>query len=348
MNTSLHLKQIKRLFIRSIKQEISRISDLFYLHEKISLKLTDQQKGVVKRMCGKTIAKYLIIDGREIKYTEKDIDSYNDVLYLKVDRISRYSIMCIQHWVKVCDELGGKIFILCDNRKLERKILKEIEFSNMDFSIIKSNRKELKYLGKFMYSYYWKNVAYAHLTPFYLSQKYKVNKFWAIDADDTTILAEPKIIAEYLKNVEKRAIEDKISAFSLDMWRSRLPYDIWTFGIAFLYDTNNFMKIFENTKSRDWMIEYGTKRGINLNVANIDNYLAYLGDTGQLNTKTYYLKDVEFIHWDDVLEDRICSQLYYWNNNKLHLPIETAVPQSDFPNKKGSYELKDGSIEIGL
>lgn len=334
-----HSRDLKRFAKRATHQYWSKIVNFFYFYEDIPIKLLCNKKGGVIRYFGKT-NKYYYIDNNEKSFQKDPISG--KPIFLKIDRISKYTLMCVQHWVHVSNELGCDIYFVCDNKKLERLILKEIEFKKLNFKFVPSARNQLRYLGAYMYSYYWRNATYAHLTPFFIAKQLGIKRFWAIDGDDTTFLNSPKIVADNLVRAEKYAIDNDLAAFSLDMWTSRSPYDSWTMGIMFINDIVNFFSIFEETKSRDWIKEFGQKRNINIKVANLDHFFTHLNDIGKIKAKAFYFENTTFIHWDDNIpgiKSKICTQIFHWENNKLYLPMFGAVPQTGV-NYDVEYDVK--------
>lgn len=254
---------------------------------------------------------------------KKNINSEKPIFYLKINSEYYYATICMQHWVDVAREMNAKCIIICDKESVYRNILSSVEFYDLDVTFIKSLRKALNNVIKNVTSEIWEKAGFAHLTTLFHAQKYNIQSFWNIDADDTMLLMPAKDIANYLKNIENYAKEKNISLFSLDMWRSRTRSKAWTFGITYTQNIEEQIGIIKKASST-WKKDYVN----NDNGLNVDWYMTYLKNTNQLNIETFYIENSHFIHWcrrGDFLINILGAYLCTWNNGEVLFPIVRQV-----------------------
>ncbi len=249
----------------------------------------------------------------------------NTIIYFKINRISKYSLKCIQGWINIANELGYRFIFVCDNNILRYQIYRNCYFDHLNFSFIKSKRIKLFRVKKNLYNKFWKKATIAHLTPFYCAKKANIVNHWDIDADDTLFLIDAKKGAQILKAAEKIAIEKDINAFSLDMWRSKSNGVHWSLGILFIHDTIDFMNIFKNENSLEWTEKYKDYDC----AFNLDWYMSYLKKYKNIKIDTFYVENCYFIHFGELLFSLYNSWICLWKNNKIIYPILKYIYKSD-------------------
>ncbi len=289
---------------------------LFYI-EKISLK---QEKLRNFKFLNFTLIKYRT-NGREynIEYFPKTKEIINkDVpfFYLKVNSYSEYTIKALQHWIDIINYMNGDFIIICDKDRLKKFILKEVKFYNENIKFIKSIKKPLRKIVKEIITGFWAKAAHAHLTTFFHAQKYKIQEFWNVDADDTIIAASPKEVACLLKKVEQYAIDNDISLFSYDMWRSRTRAKAWTFGVTYTRNNSQLVELFKKA-DRKWQKDY-----INCDQAlNIDWFCTYLKNNNLAKIETFYFENCYFLHMGDFIFDPVGKFISCFKSNKVIFPL---------------------------
>lgn len=239
------------------------------------------------------------------------------VFYLKTNRSDEAALMCMQYWLNIANFMDADIYIICDKKEIEYKLLKNVTFKNQNIKFIKSAVNPLKKIIKNICSKCWEKAGYAHLTTFYHSLKNGIHNYWNIDADDTTLLCRPSISAEIMQKVAQYADENEINAFSLDMWRSRSHGKHWSFGITYQKNNIDWFKIFNSNKDRKWQKNYENQTTI----YNVDFYFNYLLEYVKLKIENWYVEDLYFLHWGNFFLHVIQSSLCHWKEGKLTFPI---------------------------
>lgn len=234
--------------------------------------------------------------------------------YLKVNRYSDYTLMCIQQWVDVAIYLGREIIIISDNPQLNNSIEKHIR--PYSFVILPGRQDELIKLSNTIVEEKWIGAACAHLLPIIHSKSKGVQKYWAIDADDTQFMLKTERIAELIEKVEQAGDESDYSMISLDVWYSRSNNKHWTFGIV--YANNNFCIDDINPVNNKKWNEY---RISETNIT-IDLYFTFLRKEKVLSLGTFYVNNVYFAHYGQnfITKAGNCS-LYFWNKGHVFFPI---------------------------
>lgn len=246
------------------------------------------------------------------------------VFFLKVNKFNVYTFINLQHWIDIVELLGADFFIICDNPILKKHILKNIVFPNLDVKFIKSCKcNKLKKIVKNVATGLWGNATYAHLTSFYYADKFNINYFWNIDADDTFFSLPPENCAELLKQVKDYSINNKIDVFSLDMWRSCTFDRHWSFGVTFVNNKNNsnsILNLIQDTCKNNWQEKYA-KYVVEYN---LDWFFNYLKDNKLLGIETFYVENCMFFHCADFY-NTIGGPISYWHNGKIYYPILLSV-----------------------
>ncbi len=263
---------------------------------RVKVHSADGSDFYVKRFRGRTVG--------QLDELRKD----RPVIYFKINRYEDYTLQCIQEWINVANELDYDFFFVCDNNKLRYDIIRRCYFKDKNIRFIESMRSELKEVASHLCTPKWLNATYAHLTPFYHAKKNGIRRFWNIDADDTTICAEPKQTAALLKEAEKMSLERGYSAYALDMWRSKTNSVHWSLGVFFVNEITDFVSVFEKEESLAWtktLEEYDRN-------FNLDWYMTYLKNTSGIKIGTFYPDNTYFIHWGNFVLNVSGCWVNYW------------------------------------
>lgn len=295
------------------------------LFEKIKLHTMDSTKSRVILVLGKPLVYY-----QRAHFFKSFTFAWNlpvkntsiPVFYLKVNRLADYTLPCIQHWINVINNMGADFYFLCDNKKLQNEILRWICFPNMNVKFISSSKcSQLRKIVKNISTRFWIKATYAHLTTFFHAKKTGVRSFWNIDADDTFFAMPIEKLSKYLKKVEEYAEAYNISAFSLDMHRSRTFGRHWSFGITFTRMSIDWFHILEQNTDSKWQKLYD-KYDYEFN---LDWFFTYLRDYKNLKIESFYLDNTMFIHWGNFLLNIIGAAVFSWENNRVKFPIILGV-----------------------
>ena len=263
-----------------------------------------------------------------------------ETFYLKVNRFDAYVFRCVQHWIDIINELNADFYIICDKPDLEISILSCVRFKNKNIKFLKSIKKPLHKIVENIATSQWINATYAHLTPFYHAKQHNLNNFWNIDADDTMFSLYADKVANILKRVKIYAEQEHIDAFSLDMHTSRTHGKHWSFGICYVNNTNkDWFKIYNNNKNTEWRNNYLTYDW----QFNLDWFFTYLRDEKIAKIKSFYVDNIQFIHFGDFLWNTIDSGVYHFKNNRIIFPMLLDV----FGTAKfGDIPIWSGDIKI--
>lgn len=285
---------------------------------------------------GKNFSKFLLFD----KFAQKEQE---DVFYLKVNKAEGYALPFLSHWVSIIPE-NAKIFIIVDDKRIQEKIIKKIEFKNRKVYFIKSvrNNKLKRFLKNAKFDKSWYNAACAHLTTFYHSQKHNIRTFWNIDADDTLMCLEPQKAYSCLQKVSNYAKEKNIDAFSLDFYYSRGAgkFNHWSFGVTHIINNKtldyllsfacpDWFEMFEGIKPRnfDWYMNYikATLKDYKICAYSINNLL-FLHDTAFFSAG--WLSFMQYKN--DVIEYPIFKKFYELNDIGLaYVPLHNDIIKFD-------------------
>lgn len=251
------------------------------------------------------------------------LESERPVVYLTVNKLSDYTILCIQQWIDVIYYMKSDFYFICDNKQLEYRILKEVVFYGTDIKFMPSMKRRLKSICKTVATEKWKNAACAHLTSFYHAKDRGILRFWKIDADDTFICCKPQKIAEALHKVRCSADEKNVEIISLDMWRSRTQGRHWTWGVAYVNTENtDFCKICSENTDLSWANSGQYPYRVYKQETNIDWFFTYLKIHKKIAIETFYIENAIFVHWGNFLQaPRMVAAIYYWSQKKLLFPV---------------------------
>ena len=216
------------------------------------------------------------------------------MFYLKVNIDESYTLPCLEKWVRVAELKGDDYLIICDNKKLEERIVSSGRFlENIKKKIIPSD-ESVSYLSELHLGENWYKAGNAHLTTFSLAQKSNLENFWNIDADDIMFLMNDEDLCAHLSAVEDYTKKNQIDMFSLDIWHTHSHGLHWSFGVTFIQNTKNWFKLLENQdfnfkKELDSLIN-------NKNLYNLDWLFTILNLKKVVKAETFYSEDKSFIH----------------------------------------------------
>ena len=296
------------------------------IFEKIKINIKDG-KSYQYRLFGIPIFQYdkfkdSKITLKNLIHFSPKIKNNEPVFYLKVNRNEDYTFSCLQHWINTVEMMGADYYILCDKPKLERSILKRIVFPNSNIKFLKSCRDNnlKKYVDKIA-TKFWAKAAYAHLTTFLHAKNNGFQSFWNVDADDTTFTVMPEKCIQILKKAENYAKDNKIDAFSFDMWNSRTKNVHWSFGITYTQMNKDWFDIFDKNIKIDWKTKYSSYA----TEWNADFFFTHLRDTGEATIQQFYVDNLIFIHWGSFMINIIGSNICQFKNGKIIYPIISKI-----------------------
>lgn len=334
-----HKKNIMRFMKRDLWKKINYLRCIIIPYEKISCKVFGGHVKII-RVFG---CNCLFIDSKGlISWKEKirSVSNLENVMYLKVDRISKYTFHCIQHWLDVAHHINRKVVIVCDNKVLEKQIMRKCVLTT-DTVFLKSYGREISNIADLAYTGYWKKPAYAHLTPFYHAYKNNISNAWMIDGDDTSFLHTPMFVSDSLIKVENIAQNEQIDGFSLDMWWSVTNQSHWTFGVAYFRGCNHIWKVFNSFHGvkEQWINELNETAKTRRSIFNADDFINYFRVKNLLKIESFFIDNTRFMHWDDPLGSEWfnCCQFFEWRDGKLYMPLNDSV--DEIIDRKGEYNL---------
>ena len=249
------------------------------------------------------------------------------VFYLKVNRVDYYVLWCIQQWIYVVDLLDADFYFVCDNPKLENKILENIRFRNVNIKFLRSETESLEKYVDLIAIPCWRKACAAHLTTFLHAKENGYKRFWNIDADDTMFLMSPNKTADMLLRAEECAEADKIDILSLDMWYSLSKGRHWSFGVSYVNNEIDWFALLKPDENADW------KQKISSDNYNADWYFTYLRNNGR-NIQTFYVDNCSFIHWGKFEPHELCSNISNWTAGKLVYPISQCLYDEKFAERE--------------
>ncbi len=292
------------------------------IFEKIKINIRNGKIRQI-RFCDIPIIEYGIENNKKIRpylvfFHKRKINRQKSVFYLKINRDEEYTYLSLQHWLDTIALKKHDFFILCDNQKLERNVLRKIVFADSNIKFIRSMRNaKLQKIVEKIATKWWSKATFAHLTTFFHARKNSITNFWNIDADDTMFVLDTKDIDNVLTNVEDYSVQNGIRAISLDMWHSRTRMKHWSFGITYI---NNFYEVYdicEELADSSWQKNY-TECEI---AFNLDWFFTYLKEFKHYRIESFYVSNCLFIHWGNFLINPIGSNVCYWQDGYLNYPI---------------------------
>ena len=283
--------------------------------------------------------------------------------YLKVNTYSDFALKRFMHWVDIANACGATIYVVCDNLYFEERIKTEV---NQEFLFIPSNPAAKDLLSEIL-NPNWLNVGIALLTPFIHAKENGIVSFWNIDADDTIMLNEAKVIAEALTKASEYADVKDINCFSLDFASTPMNRIIkhWSFGVTYIKLNADYISLIEQYPKLlpDLVNEGMAERGM------LDEIFKNLDYKGLLRNGVFYINNLYFRHnninsnfWNDsrfYIKD-VCERVYYkWKLTEKDLQdgipiganvvkIEQGITEQDclnFIERSGlSYKLKQDGV----
>ena len=276
---------------------------------------------------------------RKIRFFPKErfVKDDKPIFYLKVNRDIDDTLFCFQNWIDILNVMHRKFCILCDNKKLEKKILKDITFYDTDFSFLKS-KKYKKIVKEQRIDKKWINACFAHLTVFDVAVKESDNYFWNIDADDSFFVTDPKSAALILLRAEEYAEKKGLDAFSFDFWATKTAYKHWSFGITYTKPRKDWFLLLEKNQ-----INWNDYRNLT-SVHNIDWVFSHLKNIAAVNLSSFYVDKLYFIHFGRFLGDIKNAFIAKWENGILsHLILSDIFK---YPKAKFEIGTPEKIIEI--
>lgn len=265
------------------------------------------RKGILKQVkfCGKTVLQYEKTVDEENPYTKEiqitfpfkkkpNIDK--KMFYLKVNnRNYGYSIMCLQQWINLIEQMDADYYIICDDEEVEKTILENISFSKSDIKFIKSDRKTYSPLLNMLCSKMFHNKAFAHLTAYTHAKSNNIKYYWDIDADDIYLFMSTKKLQELLEKAEEIAIEKNFHALSYDTDRSATLGLTWKMGITFVKVADEFDELLYSVNPidlRNYYLNYFAQKSSDLN-----GIFTYLKALGIMWLGTFNAPNVYCLNW---------------------------------------------------
>ena len=250
------------------------------------------------------------IDG-SFGLNRKELTEPIDV-FLKINRDDEMAYYSLEYWIKV--------FSL--NPKYNIKILADIPLSkDFNFPIVPSKAGiDVKYKTLFNQTRgaKWRFATRAFLSCYEYAE---TNFFWNIDADDTYYDLSPRIIAEYLIEIERISSKEQIDCFSQDFYRSttisnnRHVYDHWSFGISF--QNQHAVKKLQNLTAEDFKYKPPF-------LFNLDFLFQYLHRIGILKCESWYIPNTVFYHTRP--QSNLIDGIYSYGTNDVNkFPINLLV-----------------------
>lgn len=303
--------------------------------------ILDSGKTYIRKLDGSNDLEYRFLGIRLFGGSHQNEESGVPDIYLKVNADTDYSLLCIQQWLNVAACMNRNVYIVCDDKILENKVRRRCFFVK-NYQFIRSNKRKLRNIARNLYSGFWENATYAHLTPFLHSNFRGKKTHWNIDGDDTMFLVKPEKIAEMLEIIEKKSLDENIVFNSMDMWFSRTCGHHWTLGVLFVNDYCNIFERFEQTENLEWGNHYLKYTQF----LNLDWYITYLKNETDVIVSSFYPDKAWFIHWGSFIMSPLGSGVYYFDRDVLKFPIINEI----FKNTDlGTREIVESyCVDLGL
>lgn len=251
----------------------------------------------------------------------------NPVFYLKVNSKNWPTcLFCVSHWINIACAMGSDFYILCDDKSIEYRLLRDIKFPTSNIKFIASNRNVFKRVIKNICSKRWINCGLAHLTTYLHAKKNHISEFWNIDADDTSFFEYPDVVANALLQVRQYAREKHLDALSLDMHRSSFYGLYWSFGVTYTQMKTNIVKLLQSAKNKGWQhIYFRYVLDTEVPDANLDTFFTYLNDKQYLKLGTFNINNLYFLHWGISTPLEFFKQLQVTKRDKMYFPIASTL-----------------------
>lgn len=254
------------------------------------------------------------------------------MFYLKYNSPNFHSIWCLHKWIETISNIGGRYVIVCDNPKLEEKIIANTTFNDDYYKFIKSDRRTLKHIIKNICDKIWINAGFSHLTTFTHAKANNIEEFWNIDVDDTTFFDTPENIARSLKKVMEYSKENDLDVFSYDMHTTRFNNKHWSFGITYTRNNSKLLEIIKNAKTKEWQKKYSDLQKL-FGAFNLDWYFTYLRDSNIIKAKTFDINNLYFAHWGFATPTALTRLVQVEYDNILYFPLATSLCNIEYMQK---------------
>lgn len=242
--------------------------------------------------------------------------------YLKVNREEYYTYRNLQFWFDALTLIPDiNVYILCDKETLKQNIIKNVDFKNIPVAFIESYHTKIHSFVNSITQDCWKNAGCAHLTTFMHAAENGFKAFWNIDADDTCFCLSPQRMTELLSTTENYASTNNIHIFSLDMHRSALEGQHWSFGVTYTDNSIDWFNIIQQY-SKDSAYKKMCVILADECKMNVDWFFTYLKKVAPIRIETFYFENLKFIHYsNDFFKRPLNSGMYHWSNGQLLFPI---------------------------
>lgn len=326
------------------------------LFKKIKIKFRDGAPIRRFYLLGHPVFQFKIKNGKKrLSHVRKHKARHDQrVFYLKVNRLHRTSYQCIQHWVDIAAASNAFCYFVCDNKKMEYEIYKNILFHNLDFCFIPSDRKTLKSTVNQSlndrHKKKWRIIAHSMLTPFLHAAKNNYARSYNIDADDIRILLAHNSVKNAFEKVEEYADQKELDCFNLDMFLSRSFGVLWSFGVVYVRTPKKCIEVLNNNVNWKENTELITKYKLGYvwddRISdNIDLVFTFLRDTKQLRIETFYIENSRVVHMPDILLEYWWPFYIHWKNDSLHVPLLREFYNDDL---WGTLPIAEGLVKIDL
>lgn len=274
------------------------------------------------RLLGKTICSYGHLNGK--KFTILPFGhvypALQPIFYLKVNKVDYRIYHLIQNWVDIIHFMNGQFVFVCDKPSVEKYIMEKVHFYTPHIPFIASKSRHASSLVKRMQiSTLWANAGLAHIATFLHAASHGIKDYWNIDVDDTFLCIDVPTTANLLGQVSQYAHQYDINLFSLDMHHSFSNAKHWSYGITYTRNVDKILHLFHTFSVKEWQKQQSHYHRWEPHL-NIDWFTTWLGDSKQLNCKSWYVNDCYFLHLNKPLYSGNCGLSLFTNNN-IHYPI---------------------------
>lgn len=241
--------------------------------------------------------------------------------YLKVNINNDFVYSILSHWVQTYLSLkDSHLYLLCDKAEIIETIRTQDQSICDRVEILKSMREEPEIceVADPVLSQHWRHAGVAHLTTFWHAKQTGCEAFWNIDADDLFLAAAPEKLASVMKEVQIKAKQEGIHAFSLDMHTSRLRGMHWSFGLTYTDNTIDWFSLMR------WYIQpYNLMRTAMGDMSNLDWFFTFLRKKApECRLESFYIEHLRFIHYCyDFIRRPNIGGIYYCENDRYITPI---------------------------
>lgn len=264
------------------------------------------------------------------------------VFFLKVNRSKKENVLCIKKWIEVCNELGGRVFIICDSTRIRKIIRKNVAHSD-EIKFCRSKITKIYRLVNKLYSGPWKSATYAHVFPFFYSNKKGIQNHWDIDADDISICLKKERMCEMMRLVECMAEKDKIDMYSIDIWHSRTQGKHWSFGVVYVRNNTSVYEKISSQKDCQWMKDLHNCD----DSYNMDWFCTYLRNKEELIVRTFYVENAILIHWGNFILNPLYSSVILWKRGFTYYPVLNEIIGDERLGKVGINGMDKVDLNVG-